>query len=290
MQNQKYKQVLLILSGQESGLRRRVLIAESLGISRKLSMELDVLIPQALESLLSHQLMKQVSRVQGQAHTRIQLKWIRSDQYLDQVFKSVQEHKPYLIIIDRSQILSAIEVGMLTSDQSAWKCFISQVRAPILIMSQRKNVSTSESILVPMSGEMRKSQALEWSIGFANLVDLPLDLIHVTSRASAEQDRTLDLSLLGRGCDEFHHEYPSLVSEFLAQASPYSTLRDKRVIRTFVHCSGPELSEILRFGSASKHPFVVIEWKGNLGFGRSQVMRGILQSTDWPVVLIREKS
>ena len=263
-------------------------MVDALGLSKKLGSELLILALEPEEAKLSQLWIRQVSRVQKESGSEVPVIWIQRNSDLDQIISVIREKNPSLIILDRRLILSVLGNNTSKGDQKNWRDLITQLEVPLLIMSTNHSVLNSQSVLVPMSGEVRVSKALEWSIRFANRVELPLDLIHVTREASQQPDQVLDFSLLGRGCDEFHHEYPSLVAEFLAQASPYSSLRERRVIRRFSHCSGRELAEILRFGEALSQPILVVEWKGNLGRGRSQVVRGVLQCSDWPIVLLRE--
>ena len=139
------------------------------------------------------------------------------------------------------------------------------------------------SVLVAMAGERRQSEALRLAITLGNDNGLPVDLLHVTDNVRRDENG----SMLGNISDEFQHEYPGMVQEFIAEASPFSTEKEKRCIRHFWHMRG-DVSHLIRERMGEdRGKLLVLEWKGSLRSGRAEVLRAILRHAGFPVLLVR---
>jgi hypothetical protein len=296
MPNQRSQRVLLILSKKEH--HQAQMVRFSLWLSQKLGESLLITVPDLLSWPESQWIHQWRSSVRGSPldlldqSPFLEVRSLGQDSYLKKVLHLIRDEKINLIVMDKLQIVSSLQEARHRAKNIDLQEFMAHLTSPLLLFDSGQSSPEFQSILVPMSGEVKQSQALEWAISFANQMQLPLDLIHVTRSPVVrvmESSSSLDSSLIGRTCDDFHHEYPSLVSEFLIQASPYSSVREKSVIREFVHCTGSELQEIIQYGQHKTNPIVVIEWKGNLSHGRSHILKGILQQTPWMTVLMREK-
>lgn len=289
MPNHKIKPILFILSGEESRLEQAHVISFSLGLAQRMQSPLILTVPD-LRSWPESRVVRDFNQLGAETNSvLLQVMALGKASYFKSVHHLIREAKPQLIVMERGRVAHFLSTSSRQEQLSEFGEWMMHLREPLLLLNAKEGGSTFESLFVPMSGEVRSSQALEWGIAFANQMKLPLDLIHVTRTSALPVRGTFDLSLIGRTCDDFYHEYPFLVSEFLSQASPYSSLRERSVIREFIHCTGGELSQILSVGRRKKHRLAVIEWKGNLTRGHSSILRGILKQTHWSLVLIRER-
>jgi hypothetical protein len=159
---------------------------------------------------------------------------------------------------------------------------------PIWIASGRlrRESSAIRSLLVPMSGERKASDALDFAIRMGNLHHLPVDILHVTNPAPTSEP---DESVLGQVPDQPHHEYPGMVEELIAEAAPYSSLGDRKVIRDFCHCYGSVLNELRTRLKKERDVLIVIEWKGSFHGGHAKKFKGLLNFMRGPILLIREE-
>lgn len=282
MPDRKRKSVMLMIGGNESEAVQLRLLLSGLVLAKYISADLDVCVPN-LEYWPNSKLF---SRLKKAPQFKVEVTAFgKNSNFVDEVKARIQVTNPILFIMDRSH-LTQIRTNQ---ERLLQKKLISDIHIPILlVMCQRRELRIPFlSLFVPMSGEVRASPALEWSLKFANEMHLPVDILHVTHQ---NKGITFDPSLIGKICDEFYHEYPHLISNFVAQGSPYSSMREKEVIRHFIHCTGLELDEIIKCGYEESRPLVVVEWKGNLSKGHAKVLKGILAQTDWPILLTRQKS
>ncbi|MGK5083207.1 hypothetical protein WDW37_07855 [Bdellovibrionota bacterium FG-1] len=143
------------------------------------------------------------------------------------------------------------------------------------------------AIWVPMSGEKRDSEALDFGIRLANQHGLPVDILHVTS---SQPKNECDESVLGHIRDQFHHEYPRLVEELVVEGSPLSTPRERQVIREFCHSYGDVIEEIKWRVRQNNESLLLFEWKGVLKKGRAEKIKLLLRHARGPVLLIRERT
>lgn len=164
---------------------------------------------------------------------------------------------------------------------------LKQTQMPVWIVpaSLRMKSVPVTAVLVPMSGEKRTSEALELGIGLGNQKGVPVDVLHVTS---SEPKLECDHSVVGCLSDQFHHEYPRLVDELIAQGSPLSSPRERQVIRDFFHCYGDVSDELKRRMRKNSEKLMIFEWKGSFRRGRAKKIRLLLRHASGPVLLIRE--
>lgn len=141
------------------------------------------------------------------------------------------------------------------------------------------------SVVVPMSGEERLSSALSFALYLAGQAAIPVDLIHVTLGG---EPCLCDPTMIGHLSDQFYYEYPGMVEEFIAQAAPYATPREKRLIREFWHLAGETVEEIMRLLEREpENGLLVMEWKGALAKGRARIVKRILQECHYPILLVK---
>jgi hypothetical protein len=130
------------------------------------------------------------------------------------------------------------------------------------------------------------NSALAIALRIAYQIKMPIDLIHVTSRTCEYEDT----SLLGHLSDHFYHEYPRLVERLISEGSPFSSLRERRLIRKFWHCWGNEANEILKLSTKNISALLVLEWKGILLKGHAAILKFILSNCNQAVLLVRQAS
>jgi hypothetical protein len=187
---------------------------------------------------------------------------------------------------------------------SAWKVSVlEKCPAPVLVLPSRWRMQGGlRSLFVPMSGEARESIALDWAIRTASALGVPVDILHVASgkEAPVSPDDTVrpfrdPAGTDGFACqprDAFHHEYPRLVEQFVGQASPLTSVRQKKVIRNFYHHCGDPLGFLLRYLRDGKYGaaggMVVVEWKGRFDPGRARVLKRLLAAAGSPMLLLRQ--
>lgn len=169
-----------------------------------------------------------------------------------------------------------------------WRAkLLERCRRPILILPPEHELRGEGfgSFFVPMSGEMRSNAALDWAIRRGNELKVPVDIFHVTE---AIEKCGCDPSIVGHVSDEFHHEYPRLVEEFINEASPFTSGKEKLVIREFFHCSGDPLKLLSAQIRKRRQDLLVLEWKGHLESGRARLVKYFIGRGDIPVLLVRQ--
>jgi hypothetical protein len=281
MFDRKRKTVMLLLEEKQSECVRERLIISCLALTHYLSADLEIFVP-TLQEWPSSEVLSRFGEV---PHFRVGITAFGTgSDVVDEIKSEIHFNEPALLVLERSSMVKRSTESELLLRQR----ILAEVAVPILLLSCRRGVLKIPflSLFVPMSGEARASPALEWSIEFANERHLPVDLLHVTHPLEEHMD---DPSLIGEIYDEFYHEYPYLISELIAQGSPYSSMSEQSVIRHFIHCTGGELEQIIKYGRLQAYPLVVIEWKGSFERGHARVLKGILAQTDWPVLLTRHR-
>lgn len=156
---------------------------------------------------------------------------------------------------------------------------------PVLVLNTDYDfdVCPPKSLLVPLSGEQRESEALQFSLNFASQTECPVDLVHVaTSGPPSPQEAALED--LG---DEPYHEYRDSIDKIASEASPYSTAIERTHIRQFYHLRGFTADQILKVIRKSPGTILVLEWKGSLALGHAHTVRKILETLCCPVLFTK---
>ncbi|MGZ3689664.1 MAG: hypothetical protein ACXWP5_08850 [Bdellovibrionota bacterium] len=143
-----------------------------------------------------------------------------------------------------------------------------------------------EWILVPVSAEQTTNEALRIGIQLGSTKSLPVDILHVSSLAESGEENLTPLELLD---DQFHHEYPQMVEQVIAEASPYSTIRERRCIRDYCHRTGDVPSSVLEMMSRAQNGLLILEWNGVLLQGRAERLKEILRRSEVPVLLTQQR-
>lgn len=202
------------------------------------------------------------------------------DHFLEDVRREVEQEHPDLIVVGRAR--------------SSWPArgihrprLLEQLKTPILVLPRNKtHPSWVRSILVPLSGEVSPNAAMRIALEVGVEHKLPVDLLHFTEDRGA---RSCDASVVGHTADEAYHEYPLLQDHLIAQASPYATMKQRQMVRDFLHCTGATVEQTLRTVAKKGRPLVMLEWKGSLAVGRAQVIKRILEIGEFPVLLVKEE-
>jgi hypothetical protein len=153
---------------------------------------------------------------------------------------------------------------------------------PIVFLpaSARLDPPLVSSLIVPLSGEIKESQALDQALRLAESKALPVEVVHVSSEECCGTP-------LDSIADQAELEYPARLDEAIAESSPFSTDRMRRHICCFHHCRGDIVEEIRRRVDESSRPLLVVEWSGSLEEGRARVARRLLAELDRPLLLVK---
>lgn len=159
---------------------------------------------------------------------------------------------------------------------------------PTIIVPRKQSLKRYKAsfILVPMTAERQKNEALELALKMAGELQIPLDLMHITPEGGPCSCRAARLEQPG---DEFHHEYPYLVEDLVAQACPFSTRRERQLIRGFLHCRGNPEEEIQSRMCVEGGGILVLLWSGSLRQGRAVTLKATLKSANYPVILVKRR-
>jgi len=185
-------------------------------------------------------------------------------------------------------LLEVTRKECLSQQLQDWKVeLLEGCETPILIVPANYGLKNGgfDSFFVPMSGEARDDAALDWAIRKGHELHVPVDVFHVSS---GECGLECDHSIVGHVSDEFHHEYPRLVEQFISQASPYTSERQKKVIRTFRHGAGDPFLLIQGQVKGRRHGLLVMEWKGRFKPGRARLIKQMVGRGELPVLLVRQ--
>jgi hypothetical protein len=77
--------------------------------------------------------------------------------------------------------------------------------------------------------------------------------------------------------------------QLISQACPYASLRERQVIREFIHSAGMTEDRILGQIRRQERPLLILEWKGNPALGRARTVKGLLRRPGPTVLLLRER-
>jgi len=160
---------------------------------------------------------------------------------------------------------------------------LEQAREPTLIVPLEIDFIKTpiNSILIPMSGEIRISSALKFGLRLTNRIHVPVDLLHVIKTESPMKS---PLETMG---DQPQHEYRALLDGVLAEACPFSEVKERAEVRNLYEVQGSPAVEILQ--AIKKLPFcaLVVEWHGSFSEGRGKVLKNILNEVSIPIFLVR---
>jgi len=192
---------------------------------------------------------------------------------------SAEHRKPEMIILVIEPQLFSRGLKM-----TAWQQrILEESLEPVLVLSASTKLVPFESIVVPMAGTpMRMDSALSYSLQFGSRARIPLDIVHVSPRQDGR-----DGSSVGQFSDEFYHEYPRRIEEMIAEASPLSSVRERTIIRGFLHVKGDLIHEIFRSIKPHKGGLLVIEWDGKFVQGRSETIKSIFSASRRPVLVVK---
>jgi hypothetical protein len=164
---------------------------------------------------------------------------------------------------------------------------VTQSKVPLLLVPPSYQDHPWSSILVPMSGEIRKNTALELAIDLAESLDIAVDVIHV---AGEHTDTHHKRAVVKRAIDQPGREFPRLIELFIAEAVPFTSVQARRRVRGFSLCRGDAKAAIISTTEHRRSSLITVEWKGIYIEGRAQVLKAILREGRTPVLLVREST
>ncbi|MFZ9596677.1 MAG: hypothetical protein ACO3A2_11455 [Bdellovibrionia bacterium] len=205
----------------------------------------------------------------------------------EQVQKKATTYDCGLILMSQPHSLSNDESGTHQS-------ILTQSTQPVLLVPTDRDLSTHPitSVLVPLSGEERSSQALTLALQLAERLRLPVDLIHVCSHSSTDEPcphGPKPSTLLALEClsDSFQHEYPQLKDTIVAEACPFSTTSQRNQVRSFTSCQGETSQQLTHCLDHHRNALVIVEWRGNLHNGHALNLKAINDQQKFPFFCVR---
>jgi nucleotide-binding universal stress UspA family protein len=186
--------------------------------------------------------------------------------------------------------LIVVPAGGITEDKGygaqVRKDLLEQASAPILILSPKIDLVKMPigSVLVPMSGEIRVSSALEFGLRLADRIHVPVDLLHVIIE---EHPTDSPLEKIG---DQPQHEYRDLLDRVLAEACPFSETKERARVRNLYHVQGTPSVEILKAANDTPSCALVVQWRGSLINGKAEILKDLLQQIVAPIFLLKTKA
>jgi hypothetical protein len=194
----------------------------------------------------------------------------------------VERRKPDIVVLAvEPRLFFSTSVKMAPWQRTA----LERIAKPILVMPSNMDLQRFESILVPLKRlETRLNSALSFGLRLANNLRIPLDILHVRPMVAESPE---DLSSLGDLGDAFHHEYPRLLDELVAGACPYSSIRERSALRSFFQVRGDTARQIFVMLRKKRRGLLIVEWKGNFAHGHAETVKAILNTSRYPVLLIK---
>lgn len=155
---------------------------------------------------------------------------------------------------------------------------------PVLLLPETMAFAIEDTrcLIVPVSGEHRRNEALRLALRLAVSFDRAVKLVHVTDPVKA--DDKVGLGSLG---DQAHHEYAKMIDKVVSEASPTSDLEERmRVteIRHLVGCTADNLGKLI---AETPGGLLCVEWQGCFLEGHAETIKTLLKSADYPVLFVK---
>lgn|GEM_PF-2308122 len=189
-------------------------------------------------------------------------------------------------VVNEAIKLYSTDLIVVQSGSVFRKEMLEQSSKPILLLSPNVDLVQTpiESVLVPMSGEIRVSPALKFGLRLASVIHVPVDLIHVTIQGDQAK---CSLDSLG---DQPGHEYRHLLDRVIAEATPFSDTKERARVRTLYHVQGIPSVEILKTAQHTPSCAIVAQWRGLFIQGRAETLKEILHQCAMPIFLIKAEA
>jgi nucleotide-binding universal stress UspA family protein len=148
----------------------------------------------------------------------------------------------------------------------------------VLLPARYREMLPWESMLVAASGEPAADQALEAAVQLAAALELKVRVAHCTDGAPP----------LGAYADAPHHEYAGQLAEMVNRSLATCSAEQCRRVQGIALCRGDPAVELPK--QLDEHPASVLAlgWHGDLGPGRAQVLKRLLEVVQCPLLLVRE--
>ncbi len=188
------------------------------------------------------------------------------------------------------EAMDATAPDLMILESVDWKLIpvlFEKAKVPVMLLPDPYGSTAiiPRSLIVPLSSEERKSDALELALSFAERSKTPVDLMHVMGKGIEGEKDELSLETVS---DQFHHEYSKIVDRAVAIASPLSTSSEKKWIRSYYRCSGPISEQIARIASRRGTSAIILDWHGTLAPGRARLIKQLLLESAHPIVLVKQ--
>ena len=220
-----------------------------------------------------------LAKHRGKDRVRVQPILIR-DAYQD-VVRAVRERHIELVCLPHADDW---KLRMSRRESVDMRSLLQALRVPVGVFPVSVSLADTPfaSIVVPMSGELKESQALKLALDVAKAKGLSVEVVHISPDVCGA-----DASQLESTGDEMQHEYAANIDQLMAKVSPYSSSRHKLSIRKFHHCCGDVFTEIQRVSGESAHPLLVLEWSGSFAGEHALTIRKFVEETDASMILLK---
>lgn len=198
---------------------------------------------------------------------------------IDQLRHAVDEYDGDFLLVPKETLAGRAAKTSLSRQ------ILESVPRPVLLIPKEREFYANpiQSLLVPLSGEDRVSEALRFALKTADELSTPVDLVHVT----APDRPCVCMQSLESVGDEVQHEYPEMMERIVSEASPYSDPRQRAHVRRFHHVSGQTADEIRKVMVSEPGVVLVIEWKGVLERGHAKVVKDVVHEQWDPIFFVK---
>ncbi len=265
---------LLLPNSNRSSLSR--LIRKFLQAASWIDADLQLLLPLNLRE----QLKIELSHLDRSLTTRPIVENLLHENSLEETMSIIKKLSPdYLCFEDGDVVNPHTQVARLKQS------LLAQATTAVLILPKQlpKAFPRFDSIVVPISGEQRKSEALRQALTIAHQTNTSVNLVHVSQ--SGEECR--ELSGLESVGDEIHHEYAHHLDKVVSEASPGSSYYERRRVARLAHLSGTTHDAILDFMQEAPRSLLVLEWKAVLVDGHAVTLKTLLKTTKAPILIVK---
>lgn len=154
---------------------------------------------------------------------------------------------------------------------------------PVLLLPSAYRESLPwRSLLVALSGEIAKDEALTLALRLAHALDLSVDIAHVCAggeTGGAQPNKAY--------ADVSHHDLAERLNEMIAAACPLCSAEERRHIGSFHLARGDVAPELLHLIDERQASALVLGWHGRFMAGHAQALKSMLRQVRCPLLLVR---
>lgn len=255
----------------------RSLLKKLLLVASWFDADLHLLVPQSMRKKLDIEL----DFVLHRDSAKLVVESLAAKDYLQEAMSATQALSPdYLCFEDGDIGSSRTHLGRLKQS------LLEQATAPILILPKRlpRKLPHLDSIIVPISGEQRSSEALGIALKIADTTQTSVTLVHVRPPGVIGGSEASGLESVG---DQIQHEYAHQLDKVVSEASPKSGLLARQRVTRFAHLAGTAPNAISKFVKQSPSNLLILEWKGVLVGGHAATLKSLLKKTNAPILIVK---